>query len=82
MAAPITDSGPGGGLVPERMLTVDDVAAVLACHPNTVRNRILSGTIRSVKIGRLRRVRQSDLSAYLRDLPDAGPTGADEEGAA
>lgn len=62
---------------PEEMLTVHEVAEILrVSFPNA--RRLVMGrppeippAITSVKIGRLRRVRRSDLNAYMRSLSAA-----------
>lgn len=47
------------------VLTIEQVAEILACSPGTVKSRIRTGELRSFKDGRLRRVRGSDLEAYI-----------------
>jgi excisionase family DNA binding protein len=57
----------------EHMLTRHEVAEILRISPVGAR-RLIEGdnpAIPSVKIGRLRRVRRSDLDAYMRSLSAA-----------
>ncbi len=56
---------------PEHMLTVDETAGILRVNPMTVRRMIKDKKIVSVTIGRSRRIRRSDLNAYMRNLPAA-----------
>lgn len=56
---------------PEPMLTIDQVAEHLQCGRSTAKQLIYSGAIPSRKIGRLRRVKESDLAAYIANLPPA-----------
>jgi excisionase family DNA binding protein len=59
----------------EPMLTIDEVAEHLKCCRSTAKTLIYSNAIKSRKIGRLRRVRLSDLNAYIEGLP-AEPASA------
>lgn len=47
------------------LLTVNDVARRLRCHPHTVRRWIWSGKRRSVKVGSLVRVPQEEIDRFL-----------------
>lgn len=65
-----TQSAPtstGTGSVPD-LLTVKDVAAILQCSPSKVKKIVADATLPSVHIGRLRRIRRSDLDGYLNNL--------------
>lgn len=54
---------------PRRLvLSTPEVADALGCSVPTVKNLIRSGALQSVKIGSLRRVRFSDLEAYVAQL--------------
>lgn len=68
--------------LPELMLTVKETAGRLRISPSYTKKLIAAGAIASVKVGRCRRVRLTDLDAYVSDLkPDiaAKPgTGAEE----
>lgn len=50
-----------------RLLTVKDVAERLNVSVTTV-NRLVKTALKSVKIGKSRRVRESDLEEYIRSL--------------
>lgn len=49
----------------EQLLTYDDVAALLKVSVRTVMRRVRSGEIRAIRVGRLTRIRASDLVAYV-----------------
>jgi excisionase family DNA binding protein len=51
---------------PERYLSPDDVARRLNVKPLTVRRWLKDGKLRGIKVGRLWRVRESDLEAFLK----------------
>jgi excisionase family DNA binding protein len=51
------------------LLTVADVAAALVKGESTVWRMLRDREIPSVKIGKSRRIRQSDLEAYIAALP-------------
>jgi len=47
------------------LLSVDEVAAWLRVHPNTVRNLTYSRAITSTRAGHKIRIRRADVDAYL-----------------
>lgn len=47
---------------------MDEVAEILAVSRATVWNLITAGDLRSVKLGKLRRVRDTDLQTYVNNL--------------
>lgn len=49
----------------ERLLTVNDVAALLQLRPSTIYSWAQEGSIPSLKIGRAIRFRTSDIDAWL-----------------
>jgi excisionase family DNA binding protein len=49
------------------LMTVKEAAAVLACSEAAIRKWISQGRLRRVKIGRLTRLRQSDIEALVGD---------------
>jgi excisionase family DNA binding protein len=51
----------------EKLLTPEDAAKVLLVKPETVREWLRSGKLKGVKVGRLWRVRESDLEAFLKE---------------
>ncbi len=51
----------------ERLLTVREVAASLSLSPGTIWRRVLDGSLPSHKIGRSRRVAESDVRRLLED---------------
>lgn len=53
------------------LVCLEEAATILACSPAMLRKWIAKGLIPTVKIGRLRRIRQADLEAWVRlGLPD------------
>ena len=49
----------------EKLLTVEDAAKVLLVKPTTVREWLKAGKLKGMKMGRLWRVRESELEAFL-----------------
>jgi len=49
----------------ERLMTPEEVAERLAITPKTVRRFLREGRLKAVKVGRLWRVRESDLLRYM-----------------
>ncbi len=49
----------------ERYLSPDDVAHKLNVKPLTVRRWLKSGKLKGLKVGRLWRIRESELEAFL-----------------
>jgi putative molybdopterin biosynthesis protein len=61
---------------PERLLTAEDVGAILGRHPRTIHVLARSGELASVRIGRRGvRFRRADVEAFIdRHVVGAGPT--------
>ena len=60
---------------PSRMLlTIPEVAAELGCGRDTVYALISRGDLPSVHIGKLRRIRLTDLTTYVDSLTESTPT--------
>ena len=51
----------------EKLLTVEDAAKVLLVKPTTVREWLKTGKLKGMKMGRLWRVWESELEAFLRE---------------
>ena len=51
----------------EKLLTVENTAKVLLVKPTTVREWLKAGKLKGMKMGRLWRVRESELEAFLRE---------------
>ncbi len=49
----------------DTLLTKEDVAKRLQISPLTVGNWLRSGKLKGIKVGRLWRIRESDLKAFL-----------------
>jgi excisionase family DNA binding protein len=59
------------------LLTVTDVARELGCGRDTVYALLVSGALRSVRLGgRLRRIRRGDLEAFVADMADSRPANS------
>ena len=56
----------------DRLLNTEEAAKLLSCSTATIERYVRSGTIPSVKIGRLRRFRRSKLLAFG-EHPEASP---------
>jgi len=54
----------------DRLLTIEQVKERLQVSHETVYRLMRQGKLRSTKIGRARRVKESALTAYIRSLPD------------
>ena len=54
------------------LLTVEDVAQRLKVSPSTVRRLIRRGGLKTVRLGRLIRIRPADLNAYIERHIEAG----------
>jgi excisionase family DNA binding protein len=52
-------------MTPEKIYDVEGAAEVLLVKPKTVREWLRTGKLGGVKMGRLWRVRESDLEAFL-----------------
>lgn len=49
----------------DRILTPDQVAEMLQLHPFTILGYIKEGRLRAAKLGRVYRIRESDVTAFL-----------------
>ncbi|MCK5471652.1 helix-turn-helix domain-containing protein [Candidatus Gracilibacteria bacterium] len=52
-------------LMQDRLLTPDQVGEMLQLHPFTILNYIKQGKLRSARIGRVYRIRESDIEKFL-----------------
>lgn len=55
-----------------QLLSTDEAARKLGLHPETVRRLLRNGTLRGVKIGRVHRVDEDEIAAYVERLPVTG----------
>lgn len=70
----MTDQVPGPSKPERTMLSIVDVAEELGCGRDTVYSLLASGQLRSVRLSeRLRRIRRSDLLAFVESLPVSKP---------
>jgi excisionase family DNA binding protein len=49
----------------DRFLTPDQVAEILQLHPFTILGYIKTGSLRAARIGRVYRIKENDVSAFL-----------------
>ncbi len=64
----VIPNAPEGMTLRRLLLTIDDVAAALSLKRSTVVHLLLAGAMPSYKIGVYRRVKVSDLEAYVAGL--------------
>lgn len=57
----------------ERLLNREEAAERLGLSPVTVGNMLRAGRLPGVKLGRLWRIRDADLDAYIRELAEGRP---------
>lgn len=69
-SAPIpAETATGSWPAESRVLTVEEAADLLSVGRTTVYDMMKSGQLNSILIGRLRRIRYTDLLAYLHEDP-------------
>jgi len=56
----------------EKLLTPEDAAKALVVKPETLRGWLRTGQMKGVKVGRLWRVRESDLENFLQGSESKG----------
>lgn len=56
------------GADPDQLLTVSEAAVILGIGRSTLYELMTRGAITSVKVGRCRRFRRSDVNRFIRDL--------------
>lgn len=62
--------------MPDRLLKVDEARALLTCGRERIYEYLNSGELPSVKLGpKSRRIRESDLERFIRDLAGDPPDG-------
>ena len=59
----------------KRLLSADELARELGVGRTTAYSLLWSGTIPSMKVGRLRKVRREDLEAYIETRMERGKHG-------
>jgi excisionase family DNA binding protein len=59
-------------MTPEKVYTPEGAAEALMVSPKTIREWLRTGKLKGVKIGRLWRVRESDLQEFLQTGPPQG----------
>jgi excisionase family DNA binding protein len=59
-------------MTPEKVYTPEGAAEALMVSPKTIREWLRTGKLKGVKLGRLWRVRESDLVEFLKTPPQDG----------
>jgi excisionase family DNA binding protein len=59
-------------MTPEKVYTPEGAAEALLVSPKTIRDWLRTGKLKGIKIGRLWRVRESDLEEFLKSPPQEG----------
>jgi excisionase family DNA binding protein len=54
-----------------QLLSVNEAAARLSMHPETVRDYLRDGSLRGIKTGRLWKIEESEIAAYVDRLKAA-----------
>lgn len=57
---------------PLRLLTTDEVAALLQVHPLTVRRAVANKKLRCIRLGRSTRFRREDVTKYVHQMSTTG----------
>lgn len=65
----------------QRLLSVDGAAEFFGCTPLTVRRMISRGDLRAYRVGRLIRIRPSDLEKAMRPVTNTPELRGDSVGA-
>jgi len=62
-------------LIPDKLLTSEQVSKILQVHPFTVLKYIKSGKLKGIKLGRVWRIRETDVERFLeeRSMASAEP---------
>ena len=65
----------------DRLLTTEQVSQILQVHPFTVLKYIKSGKLKGIKLGRVFRIRESDVERFLeeRSMASKEPSQSTEE---
>ena len=58
----------------EKLLTSEQVAQILQVHPFTVLKYIKAGKLKGIKLGRVWRIRESDVEKFLEERFMASPS--------
>jgi excisionase family DNA binding protein len=59
-------------MTPEKVYTPEGAAEALLVSPKTIRDWLRTGKLKGIKIGRLWRVRESDLEEFLKTPTEEG----------
>lgn len=63
----------------DRLLTPEEVAEILAVSPKSIREWLRQGKLKGVKAGRLWRIRECDLEAFLDPVLHALETAPEDD---
>jgi len=59
----------------EKIYTVEEVAEMLHFQPNTIRNWLVAGKLRGIKVGWQWRIRESDLQEFVKENTEQAKGG-------
>ena len=54
-------------MIPDKLLTSEQVSEILQVHPFTVLKYLKSGKLKGIKLGRVWRIRESDVERFLEE---------------
>lgn len=54
-------------LIPDKLLTSEQVSKILQVHPFTVLKYLKAGKLKGIKLGRVWRIRESDVERFLEE---------------
>lgn len=62
-------------MIPDKLLTSEQVSKILQVHPFTVLKYLKAGKLKGIKLGRVWRIRESDVERFLeeRSMASAEP---------
>ena len=63
----------------EKFFTTEQVANILQVHPFTILKFIKQGKLKGIKLGRVYRIKESDINKFLEDRMTPGATPQKEE---
>lgn len=63
----------------EKFFTTEQIANILQVHPFTILKFIKQGKLKGIKLGRVYRIKESDINKFLEDRMTPGATPPKEE---
>jgi excisionase family DNA binding protein len=62
----------------EKFFTTEQVANILQVHPFTILKFIKQGKLKGIKLGRIYRIKESDINKFLEDRMTPGAKGSEK----